>query len=812
MRGNMLLRVSRTARIANAREIEAKSILRSAPDSSAVLAASHESTPPRPAPPPLSRCASVTPSYAPAEGLPSPSLSAIEPSLERFASNELETDDIVLGDDSDGTKDDGELAHHDEDVEHDDGIDSDFEEPVGQAELGELSSDADNLSDDELSYRQFLDITYSNDGQRHEPIDDSPCELDLSLASSSVATPATASQHLSKRKRTTSSSTSTPSAAIPPPAATIMAVAAPSDPFALPSTPAPSPANAQRASSSSAAARSSSSAQSSTSTRRNVATWTHDGTTPPPHQPPFTLANTGPAFMSGNSTRSILSDFFPADLINMLVAETDVRISLHNMQCERKAREAGSPVPPPLPKVTVADMYRWLAVIVYMGVCVWPADGDYWRSRMPDGFPLPRIGLMSRNSFLHIKRFVSMCNPTEAQNASDKLAKSRAFLDRVRSICQENYVPHIDLAIDEGQVQCSHRRARISFRGESKKPLSDYIKVFMINDSVDAYLWSFEIDTRSHTTIESVKKLVAPLPRQPYHIAADRFYMGVDNVRRLITEHGVFLWGTLRSDRGADRSLSSPKLKDGESRFSTSEDGLRCTIWRDSDPDGTFFLSPFHIGDEFTTLTRRVDRVGVVEKTAPMVAKDYNQFMGPCDRMNSLRASNRLHLVHKRRWYMGLLYFALDTLLVNAYICRKIAAIADKEHVPDSKEFRLAAIKCFMARANMSEWLASERPPLRRRRGSHSNPVLASHCVSGDNHSPFVWQRVPCVVCRARITHACDQCCVPVHAPAANHSCWSELHSVQWRAVRANRERIEQSQLQYATAIDQHLCAARAHP
>jgi hypothetical protein len=174
MRGNKLARISRTARVANAREIEANSILRSTPDSSVVLAAAHECAPPRPVSPPPARSASLASSCAPAERFPSPSPSAIEPSLERFASNELEADDIVLGDDSDGTTDDGEVAHHAEDEEHDDGIDSDFEEPVGQVELEEPSSDADNLSDDEISYRQFLDITYSNDAQLHEPIDESP--------------------------------------------------------------------------------------------------------------------------------------------------------------------------------------------------------------------------------------------------------------------------------------------------------------------------------------------------------------------------------------------------------------------------------------------------------------------------------------------------------------------------------------------------------------------------------------------------------------------------------------------------------------
>ena len=55
-------------------------------------------------------------------------------------------------------------------------------------------------------------------------------------------------------------------------------------------------------------------------------------------------------------------------------------------------------------------------------------------------------------------------------------------------------------------------------------------------------------------------------------------------------------------------------------------------------------------------------------KKCPVMCKEYNQHMGGCDQCNALRASYSIHLTHQHRWYMCLIYYGLDTLIIASYI------------------------------------------------------------------------------------------------------------------------------------------------
>ena len=156
-----------------------------------------------------------------------------------------------------------------------------------------------------------------------------------------------------------------------------------------------------------------------------------------------------------------------------------------------------------------------------MGVVQLPSETDYW-SDTHLGQPIVKR-TMSRNRFTQIKHCLSVALPTAEQNEADRIAKVRPFLDLVNQISRSRYRLPQDLSSDESQAQCGHRYARCSYRGETKKPIHDYIKIISLHCALTSYCYSFHVDTRTESTRAMVLSLCNTLPRNPFKIATDRF-------------------------------------------------------------------------------------------------------------------------------------------------------------------------------------------------------------------------------------------------------------------------------------------------
>ncbi|KAL5499794.1 hypothetical protein EMCRGX_G011254 [Ephydatia muelleri] len=157
-------------------------------------------------------------------------------------------------------------------------------------------------------------------------------------------------------------------------------------------------------------------------------------------------------------------------------------LSIQRESNRRAHIELGSSNLPALLKVyrdiTLADVYAYLAVIITMGLVELPNEDDYWST---DTILAQGIvqNILPHNRFQQIKHCLMIANPTPAENESDRLAKVRPFLDLVQQISWARYNPQHQLSLDESQCKCGHHYSHISYRGETKKPISDYIKVYV---------------------------------------------------------------------------------------------------------------------------------------------------------------------------------------------------------------------------------------------------------------------------------------------------------------------------------------------
>ena len=471
----------------------------------------------------------------------------------------------------------------------------------------------------------------------------------------------------------------------------------------------------------------------------------------------------------------------PVHTIDLFI--TPAILEMIRLQTNRRAHlELGAPVHKKIldawNDVSLGEVNAYIAIVITMGMKPLPDERDYWSS--DPYFNVPFVSnLISRDRFLQIKHCLMVANPTPEQNTADRLAKVRAFLDLVNNISRDRYNPHNDLSLDESQCQCGHRHSRISYRGETKKPMADYIKIISLHCAHCGYTYSFYVDTRAKD--ESVAKLVlkvcAPLPKQPFRIATDRFYTSVSTAKALLAL-GLYMYGTIRTDRGIDKELlkiiTQTKLNDGQCVWSMADPGLLCCVWRDTKESGVWFLSTCHDGRAaLGEVQRRKSGQPRAIKSAPQVAIDYNKYMGGYDRANSLRSSYNTHPTHKSRWYMSLFYHGLDVLVVNATIYHN-ADKPVKDQVSHT-DFRKFVAEFFATRA-LAQSHRQRTPEQGRRVRLRLDELPAGRWIGTHTLEPSELAR-SCVWCyktlkkESKSAFRCPACNVHLHA-----RCFSLFH------------------------------------
>ena len=127
--------------------------------------------------------------------------------------------------------------------------------------------------------------------------------------------------------------------------------------------------------------------------------------------------------------------------------------------------------------VSLTELQGFFAVLLFMGISHLPNENMYWNedeSLFGSTFVKRTI---SRQRFKQIKRVFSVAMPSREQNAADKLAKVRSYLDMVKARCQKFYIPGRDVGLDESQILSCARNSRVSYRNpkKNKKPLKCYI-------------------------------------------------------------------------------------------------------------------------------------------------------------------------------------------------------------------------------------------------------------------------------------------------------------------------------------------------
>ena len=151
---------------------------------------------------------------------------------------------------------------------------------------------------------------------------------------------------------------------------------------------------------------------------------------------------------------------------------------------------------------TVADLLRFLAITIIMGIISYPRLEDYWTTSWP--FSSTTISsIMSRDRFSLIMRFLHLNDSTQyvpkGQTGYDPLYKIRPFVNKLLDRFKQSYTPGRELSIDESMIGFKGRLSFIQYL--PKKPTKWGLKAFVLADSRSGYTLNWQLYTGEHTNL-----------------------------------------------------------------------------------------------------------------------------------------------------------------------------------------------------------------------------------------------------------------------------------------------------------------------
>ena len=471
-----------------------------------------------------------------------------------------------------------------------------------------------------------------------------------------------------------------------------------------------------------------------------------------------------PHINDGSSPLSVFLLYF-TEIISLLLVETNRYY--HNYTDSLKDG------PSPLPDITEAEMFVFLALTIQMGHCLRDKLTDYWSRN--EQLHTPFYGnMMQRDRYFHILRFLHFTDNRNAgdwaEKKFDRLWKMRNLFEILNATFSKFYNPSEYLAIDDVIVRF---KGRVVFKQYIPRKHKRYgIKLYKLCDStgyiydMKVYLGKNEQLTSQHLTAPHaiVRELTRKVEGCGHKLYMDNFFSSPDLFDDL-TKKKINCCGTVRPcTKGMPQDLrpKNMNLKRGDLKVRTRDD-LTAILWRDK--RDILMLTNMHNAPAEGNFC---DEQGYALK--PLIVEDYNRHMGYVDKgdrmANSYSISRRTY-----KWTKKLFFHLLNLAILNSYIL--FSSFGGKKF--SHGDFRLALVRNMLAHA-MQE--GKIRRPIGRPCETATN-IGRLEC-RGSKHWPTPSDtRVRCRVCSKRgvtrnVSVKCRKCGVGL---CASRSCFEEYHT-----------------------------------
>lgn len=344
----------------------------------------------------------------------------------------------------------------------------------------------------------------------------------------------------------------------------------------------------------------------------------------------------------------------------------------------------------------LAELRAFIGILIIMGFHRLPSIRHYWLT--DDNFKVNRIAsLMPLKRFLFILRFLHLNNnenmPKRGDEKFDKLYKVRPLLTKLNENFKALYVPQRELAIDESMVGFKGRTTLKQYM--PMKPTKRGFKVWVLACSASGYMISFQVyqgkekETTQDTLGERVvMEMSEPFWRKGYCLYFDNFFTTF-NLMKTLMELDTFACGTFRVNRKYYPKLilkDDKKMKIGDSDFAQAGD-ISVVKWKDRGKKSVNVVSNMHNPTKFN-IVKRTNKTGERQEVqCPESIAAYNKYMGGVDKFDQAMAAYSISW-KSRRWWVKLLYYFVDSAIVNSYILHKCSAQTRKEKPCSQLKFR----------------------------------------------------------------------------------------------------------------------------
>uniref|UniRef100_A0A8H7N642 PiggyBac transposable element-derived protein domain-containing protein n=1 Tax=Bionectria ochroleuca TaxID=29856 RepID=A0A8H7N642_BIOOC len=422
----------------------------------------------------------------------------------------------------------------------------------------------------------------------------------------------------------------------------------------------------------------------------------------------------------------------PVDLFQLFCPESLVIkwASWTNAWVEFLIEQAGDSLSPTArlrrwKRTSVAELYIWLSVLIYIGSHPQTRIEDYWvTSSIDDDLrpTYPIIQYMTYDRFHLLFRYIRIFPPFESTSDSLNRMISRVseWSDHIQHISTSLFEPGTAISVDECMIRFKGRSsAKVTI---PRKPTPTGLKVWAAAQQGYFLRWRFHLPAaavkatrkpsqrRRPRGLLATKKaadeislaetqavvldLVLQLPIASYHVFFDNLFSTPDLLRAL-RERGVAATGTARVNSGIYKPFVKAKEQDNKGQLmwpynkleavSTADDLVNQIAFKDNSL--VLFLTSYFTGDEVedhkrkrpSSSHRRARQAqlffGDIKELiipTPSIVISYNHQMNGVDRGDQLRANcSYKHRIRRGPWQALAWTFLLETILTNTYILQR---------------------------------------------------------------------------------------------------------------------------------------------
>ncbi|XP_060779637.1 piggyBac transposable element-derived protein 3-like [Neoarius graeffei] len=186
----------------------------------------------------------------------------------------------------------------------------------------------------------------------------------------------------------------------------------------------------------------------------------------------------------------------PLDLFRLFISEDAVETLCRNTN-KQAARNIARRAKYRWVDVGVAEFYRYLGLVFYMGMLKLGHITDYWRRNNIFSVPFP-AEVVTRDRYRTIFWNVHMSDPNEDRgndakrgtSAHDKLFRVKPLMDTIQIACKAFYHPHRSLSVDDCMAPSRGHTMRQYMKD---KPTKWDFKLFVLADSSNGYTLDFSV-------------------------------------------------------------------------------------------------------------------------------------------------------------------------------------------------------------------------------------------------------------------------------------------------------------------------------